>query len=213
MARRRRSSQRTGRTAGELAGAVFLLVLPNMISSGCAPTTTFSQYASINYQKVFDEYPGTVQAQEILDQHVESWEQEARSLRDEVYKQKEVLDQSRGKVSSDELAEMERDFQALNQRYEEFAESVFGVGGLAAQKNVELTRPISEDLLEIIGAVAMEKGLIVVVDRDSGGTVWADHGRGKEFTESHMKKAESLAMTNGITLDITKEVLRQAREK
>ena len=77
-------------------------------------------------------------------------------------------------LSEERLREKEEERDRLRQEYQDFAESIWGINGKAAQRNAELTQPIAEKILEVIAKIGEEKKLKIILDAGTGGVVWAE---------------------------------------
>jgi len=127
----------------------------------------------VDYQLVFDQYEGTEDAQRTLDRELKEWDEQARAMRDSVAALDDELESQRLMLSEERLREKEDERRRLKDEYQNFAESIWGVNGMAAQRNAELTQPIAEKILDVVARIGDEKNLEVILDTGTGGVVWA----------------------------------------
>jgi outer membrane protein len=129
--------------------------------------------AVVDYQKIFDEYEGTRDAQTTLDRELKEWDDQAREMRQEVDALSEELESQRLMLSADRLQEKQDELRRKRDEYQRFAEEIWGVNGKAAARNAELTQPIAERILEIIAKAGEEADVDIILDAGTGGVVWA----------------------------------------
>jgi len=70
--------------------------------------------------------------------------------------------------------EKEQDYQQKLNEYDQFVQSVWGPGGLVAQRNEELFRDIVERIQLAAQGIAEEEGYDFVFDASDGNIIWAD---------------------------------------
>jgi Skp family chaperone for outer membrane proteins len=157
------------RRHGALVAAAIALAL-----AVSAPALALEGVAVVDYQAVFDSYDGTGDAQRTLDRELKDWDAEAQQMRDAIAQLTEEIESQRLMLSEDRLREKQSELDRLRLEYQEFAESIWGVNGKAAQRNAELTRPIAEKILDVIAKVGQEMDLKIILDAGTGGVVWAE---------------------------------------
>jgi Skp family chaperone for outer membrane proteins len=141
----------------------------------CAPCVrALDQIGVIDYQQIFERFEGTADAQRTLDLEMKEWEQQAKTMRDEIASLTEELESQRLMLSEERLKEKQDQLRQKKDEYESFAESVFGVSGKAAQRNQELTRPIAEKILATVEKIGREKNVKIILDAGGGGVIWAE---------------------------------------
>ncbi|MAG63216.1 hypothetical protein CMO84_06795 [Candidatus Woesearchaeota archaeon] len=154
------------RRPGLLAGLILLTSV--MISPALA-----GEVGVIDFQTIFDKYEGTADAQKALDLQLREWDDEARAMRDEIESLSTELEGQQLMLSEEKLAEKRASLEEKKNEYQQFAESVWGIEGLAAERNAELARPIAEQILEIVAKMGEEMRYSVVLDAGTGQVVWA----------------------------------------
>lgn len=154
------------RRAVVLAGTAVLLL-------AAAPALAIDKLAVIDYQAIFDKYEGTADAQQTLNRELKDWDEQAKSMRDEIDALSEELESQRLMLSEERLREKRDELDRKKSEYERFAQDIWGVNGKAAKRNAELTAPIAERILDVIAKLGEEMNLEVVLDAGTGGVVWA----------------------------------------
>ena len=122
----------------------------------------------IDDEKVKQGYPEWARAaeqwsleQKVWDEEAASKQQELRDLMDEYEKQKLIL-------SEDKRREREATIRAKNDALDAFTRQIFGPGGRAEQKQMELIGPLLENVDNAIEAVALEGNFDVIFTSMSG---------------------------------------------
>jgi Skp family chaperone for outer membrane proteins len=147
---------------------VLALLLALAPAAGAA-----EKIAVVDYQKIFDEYEGTRDAQTTLDRELKEWDDQAREMRTEVDALNDEIESQRLMLSEERLREKQDELRRKRDEYQRFAEEIWGVSGKAASRNAELTQPIAERILDIIAAAGEEAGVDIILDAGTGGVVWA----------------------------------------
>jgi len=154
-----------------VAGTRALVVLALLAIAPVAQAA--EKIAVVDYQKIFDEYEGTRDAQTTLDRELKEWDDQARDMRKEVDALSEELESQRLMLSEERLREKQDELRRKRDEYQRFAEEIWGVNGKAAQRNAELTQPIAERILDIIAQAGEEADVDIILDAGTGGVVWA----------------------------------------
>lgn len=141
--------------------------------ASAAPSGAADDMAIVDYQMIFDRYEGTSDAQQTLNRDLKDWDAKAKEMRDGIDTLEDEIDSQRLMLSEDRLREKEGELSNLRSEYERFAQDIWGVNGEAAARNAELTAPIAEKILDVIGQLGADLGLEVILDAGTGGVVWA----------------------------------------
>lgn len=141
--------------------------------ASAAPSGAADDMAIVDYQMIFDRYEGTSDAQQTLNRDLKDWDAKAKEMRDGIDTLEDEIDSQRLMLSEDRLREKEGELSNLRSEYERFAQDIWGVNGEAASRNAELTAPIAEKILDVIGQLGADLGLEVILDAGTGGVVWA----------------------------------------
>jgi len=129
--------------------------------------------AVIDYQLIFDRYEGTSDAQQTLNRDLKEWDTRLQDMRAEIDELQEEIESQRLMLSEERLREKTDSLEQKKSEYERFAQEIYGVNGLAAQRNAELTEPIAVKILDVVAKLGDEMNLQVVLDAGTGGVVWA----------------------------------------
>jgi Skp family chaperone for outer membrane proteins len=148
-------------------------VLPVLLLGLASGAAAADKIAVVDYQKIFDAYEGTRDAQTTLDRELKEWDVQARTMRQEVDALSEELESQRLMLSEERLREKQDELRRKREEYQRFAEEIWGVSGQAAARNAELTQPIAERILDIIAKAGEEADVDLILDAGTGGVVWA----------------------------------------
>lgn len=153
--------------------AVLIVLAAALVLAAPGAGRALEKIGVVDYQLVFDQYEGTEDAQRTLDRELKEWDEQAREMRDAISVLREEIESQRLMLSEERLREKEDERRRLEEEYQNFAESIWGVNGKAAQRNAELTKPIAEKILDVVARIGDEKDLDVILDAGTGGVVWA----------------------------------------
>ncbi|MFC1898123.1 OmpH family outer membrane protein [Candidatus Cloacimonadota bacterium] len=129
--------------------------------------------AYIDTDRIMMESPETQEAQTILMNERQKWEQEIADLDAEIdqlysdYESKKMILTASGKQEAEEkIMELQTARQAK-------VEEIFGENGKFVQKQAELLEPILNKLKYVIEKVAVENNYSVIFDAAAGGLLYA----------------------------------------
>ena len=129
--------------------------------------------AIINSDVILAAYEPLREAQEVLARENRTWEEQAAELQAEYDQLREELESQRLMLSEERLREREREVDELRRQLEDYVGSVWGDEGRAAQRNLELTKPIIDKINEILQRICEEEGYGLVLDAAGGFVVFA----------------------------------------
>jgi outer membrane protein len=153
--------------------AVCLTAITILLSAGAAGA---DKIAYIDSERIRNEYDGARDIQSQLEASVVDWRNQAREMEGEIdgmigeYQSQKLL-LSEEAVREKELAIQEKQF-AL----EQFLNEVWGVGGLAVQREAELWQPVIERINAILRQVGSEGEYAMIFDAATTGVVYAAPG-------------------------------------
>ncbi len=135
-------------------------------------TVTIAQrYAVIDSKYILDKMPEYKEAQKLLDQFSEQWQQEVdqkQALMDKMYKEYDaeqvMLSDVLKKKREDELYNKEKELRDLQKRR-------FGFEGDLFKKRQELIKPIQDRVYNAVQKLAVEKQYDFILDKSEGITV------------------------------------------
>jgi outer membrane protein len=151
-------------------GLIAGLVAVAALWGGTAKAADELKLGFIDSARIFQEYEGAKDAQQILERESREWEEKAEGLKADFTAAAEELESQRLMLSEDRLKERETKVKNLQQQYEDYVSSIWGTDGRVAQRNEELTKPIIDKVNEILHKICTEEGYSLVLDA-AGGTI------------------------------------------
>ena len=134
-------------------------------------TGSAQRYAVIDSKYILDKMPEYKEAQKLLDQFSEQWQQEVdqkQALMDKMYKDYEaeqvMLSDVLKKKREDELYNKEKELRDLQKKR-------FGFEGDLFKKRQELIKPIQDRVYNAVQKLATEKQYDFILDKSEGITV------------------------------------------
>ena len=136
-----------------------------------ASVSKAQRYAVIDTKYILDKLPEYREAQKLLDQFSEQWQQEVdqkQSLMDKMYKdydaEQVMLSDVLKKKREDELYNKEKELRDLQKKR-------FGFEGDLFKKRQELIKPIQDRVYNAVQKLAVEKQYDFILDKSEGITV------------------------------------------
>ena len=136
-----------------------------------ATISNAQRYAVIDSKYILDKLPEYKDAQKLLDQFSEQWQQEVdqkQALMDKMYKEYEaeqvMLSDVLKKKREDELYNKEKELRDLQKKR-------FGFEGDLFKKRQELIKPIQDRVYNAVQKLAVEKQYDFILDKSEGITV------------------------------------------
>jgi outer membrane protein len=157
----------------------ILLLLCAMILFGglLAPLPAESQDLKIAYIRsadVMSQYTEVRVATETLNRDVQAWNEEAQSRRRELDLLEAELSAQAPMLSDQVRRDKEQDYQKKLNEYDQYVQSVWGPGGLVAQRNEELLSVIVERIQTVARRLAAEEEFDFIFDASDGNIIYAD---------------------------------------
>ena len=147
------------------------LLLVACCSMLLALTGTAQRYAVIDSKYILDKLPEYKEAQKLLDQFSEQWQQEVdqkQAIVDKMFKEYEaeqvMLSDVLKKKREDELYNKEKELRDLQKKR-------FGFEGDLFKKRQELIKPIQDRVYNAVQKLAVEKQFDFILDKSEGITV------------------------------------------
>lgn len=122
--------------------------------------------------RIFEEYTGAKEAQDLLARESREWETKAEELKSAFVTSAEELEGQRLMLSEERLKQRERDVAEKRRTYEDYVASIWGQDGRVAQRNSELTKPIIDKVNEVLHRICTEEGYSLVLDAAGGNIVY-----------------------------------------
>ena len=136
-----------------------------------ATVSNAQRYAVIDSKYILDKLPEYKEAQKLLDQFSEQWQQEVdqkQALMDKMYKEYEaeqvMLSDVLKKKREDELYNKEKELRDLQKKR-------FGFEGDLYKKRQELIKPIQDRVYNAVQKLATDKQYDFILDKSEGITV------------------------------------------
>lgn len=136
-----------------------------------ATVTKAQRYAVIDTKYILDKLPEYKEAQKLLDQFSEQWQQEVdqkQALMDKMFKEYDaeqvMLSDELKKKREDELYNKEKELRDLQKKR-------FGFEGDLFKKRQELIKPIQDRVYNAVQKLAVEKQYDFILDKSEGITV------------------------------------------
>ena len=136
-----------------------------------ASASNAQRYAVIDSKYILDKLPEYKQAQKLLDQFSEQWQQEVdqkQAIMDKMYKdydaEQVMLSDVLKKKREDELYNKEKELRDLQKKR-------FGFEGDLFKKRQELIKPIQDRVYNAVQKLAVEKQYDFILDKSEGITV------------------------------------------
>lgn len=147
----------------------FLIVFASALL--IAGSVTAQRYAVIDTKYILDKLPEYKEAQKLLDQFSEQWQQEVdqkQAIMDRMYKEYDaeqvMLSDVLRKKREDELYNKEKELRDLQKKR-------FGFEGDLFKKRQELIKPIQDRVYNAVQKLAVEKQYDFILDKSEGITV------------------------------------------
>lgn len=165
----------------------FVALLGALVST---PATAQDQrIAYIRSADIMSQYQRVRVATETLNQDVQAWNEEAQQRRRELDLLEQEMSAQAPMLSDQVRRDKEQDYQRKLNEYDQYVQSVWGPGGLVAQRNEELLSEVVEKIQAKARQVAAEEDYDFVFDASDGNIIFA--------AQEH---------------DLTEEVLRRLNE-
>lgn len=153
--------------------AACLAALALLVTAGASAA---EKIAYIDSERIRNEYEGARDIQSQLETSVSDWRTQAREMEVEIegmiteYQSQKLL------LSAEAVQEKEIAIQEKQFALEQFLNEVWGVGGLAVQREAELWQPIIERINAILRQIGSEGEYAMIFDAATTGIVYAATG-------------------------------------
>lgn len=147
---------------------VTTAVLLVSVSAWCSDAVAY-----INSEQLRIEYVGARDLDAQLEASVADWRTQAREYEQEIEGLIVELQNQRLLLSDEAAGEKETAIQHKQLEFEEFLNSVWGAGGLAAQREAELWQPVFDRVNGILEGIGVEDEYVMIFDAARMGIVYA----------------------------------------
>jgi outer membrane protein len=144
------------------------LVISASVGARCADEVRY-----INSDQLRREYVGARDLDAQLEASVADWRTEAREKEGEIEGLILELQNQKLLLSEEAASEKETAIRQMQLEFEEFLNSVWGTGGLAAQREAELWQPIFDRINGILEEIGAEGDYAMIFDAARMGIVYA----------------------------------------
>jgi outer membrane protein len=168
-----------------LAGFALALVLV----AGQTGKAQALKIGFIDDDKIKENFPAWVRAQEQWEVERKAWEDEANNKQTELQDMMDEYDKQKLILSDEKKKEREAAIRVKRESLDAFTRQVYGPGGTAEQKQMTLIGPLLDRVNQAIGMVAEEENFDVVFTMQSGlGYIKPIY----DITDKVLEKLESL---------------------
>jgi outer membrane protein len=144
-------------------------------AAGVSPATAQDiKFGFVHSATILEQYEGARSATETLSRDVQAWNEEARNRRREIDLIGKELEAQSPMLSDAVRRQKEQDYQLKLNEYDQYVQSVWGPGGLVAQRNEELLRGVVERIQRVARKIADEDGYDFIFDASEGNIIYAD---------------------------------------
>ncbi|MBD3368406.1 MAG: hypothetical protein GF405_09600 [Candidatus Eisenbacteria bacterium] len=143
-----------------------------LLFSGAAAAAEGVAY--INSDRVRLEYEGARDIENQLQASLSDWQSQAREMEREIEEMIGEIEAQQLILSEEALRERELAVQQKRLEFEQFVNEVWGVGGLAAQREAELWQPVFDTINGILQDIGSEGDYAMILDAAQMGIVYAD---------------------------------------
>ena len=133
-----------------------------------------ARVAFVDSEKIVDGYNRINEVRASYQADVKAWNDEAQGRKREIDLPESELEKQGPGLSDEKLREKEQDYQKKVSEYESFVQSIWGPNGLVVQRNEEVLRPVIKRIQTIVGEIAEERGLNLILDAADGNILYAD---------------------------------------
>jgi len=135
----------------------------------CLGTTVHAQALKIgfvNSAKILQEYPEAIDANKKLDAMQKKWQADLEKMSKDLQSQIEDYQKKEPLLKDDEKKSRQADLSDQQQKVLQYQKEKFGNDGALAIATDSLLRPIKQKVIKVIGAIAQEKHIQFMFDRN-----------------------------------------------
>lgn len=145
--------------------AAALLTVCSLTETGHAQTM---KIGFIKDDSIKQAFPAFMRAQEQWDLEKKAWDEEAYAKNDELNSLMEDYEKQKLILSDDKRKEREAAIRAKKEGLDAYTKQIYGPGGTAERKQLDLLNPLLDMVNKAIEAVAIEEGYDVIFTMNSG---------------------------------------------
>jgi len=156
-----------------LASALFLLIALAAATPGLCE---MGKVGYISSDRIFKEYAGAEDLTRQYDKDVVEWQERLTEMKKEIDELIQEM-QSQELMLSEEAKNRKRvELDNKRAEYERYIEEIWGPGGKASRREIELTKPLVTKIDAILERIGEEDGFDLILDIDEGAIVFAKEG-------------------------------------
>lgn len=143
-------------------------ILPALALVGTPSQAQVTKIGFINDEKIKESFPEWTRAQEQMNIEIKAWDDEAVALQTELREMIEEYDKQKLILSDDKKREREAAIRTKQEALDAFTRQIYGPGGSAERRQMDLIAPLLERVNRAIELVAEENNYEVVFTLQSG---------------------------------------------
>ena len=147
---------------------MLLSIVPLLMTVGGTAQAQAVKIGFINDEKIKEAYPEWVRAQEQMTVEMKAWDDEATTKQTELEELSQEYDKQKLILSEEKKKEREAAIRAKRDALDAYTRQIYGPGGSAENKQMELIKPLLDKVNTAIQLVAEEGGYDVVFTLQSG---------------------------------------------
>ncbi len=128
----------------------------------------------VDSQRIFMQYTAYQEAQRVYQAEYDGWTEQLRQREEELVRLQSDFRAQQPMLSEERRLEKEMELQRKTREFEEYRQSIFGLGGLAVVRNQELLEPINAAVSKAIATIAEEEEYDLVLDAQDGNIIYGN---------------------------------------
>jgi len=146
----------------------LVTVIPMLLTWGNTVQAQTLKIGFIDDEKIKESYPEWVRAQDQMNVEMKAWDDEAVAKQTELEEMVTEYDKQKLILSEEKKREREAAIRVKREALDAYTRQIYGPGGSAERKQMDLIRPLLEKVNTAIQIVAEEDGFDVVFTLQSG---------------------------------------------
>lgn len=146
----------------------LVTVIPMLLTWGNTVEAQTVKIGFIDDEKIKESYPEWVRAQDQMNVEMKAWDDEAVAKQTELEEMVTEYDKQKLILSEEKKREREAAIRVKREALDAYTRQIYGPGGSAERKQMDLIRPLLEKVNTAIQMVAEEEGFDVVFTLQSG---------------------------------------------
>lgn len=147
---------------------VLFTLVPAFVAIGTPAMAQGVKIGFINDEQIKEAYPEWARAQEQMSVEIKAWDDEATAKQTELNELKDEYEKQKLILSDEKKREREAAIRAKEEALDAYTRQIYGPGGTAERKQMDLIGPLLDKVNRAIQLVAEEGGYDVVFTLQSG---------------------------------------------